>query len=475
MNDDLTRDDVTPEEKLLSDVDRWRDSILDFVVECLDVEPTKQQEAALAAFSKPGAHVSIRSGHGTGKSTMFAWVALWALVCFWDVKVPATAPTAHQLEDILFPEIEKWRSRMLEPWRSSIRVKGDKVTMDGTPGFVAARTGRKENPEALQGFHADNIVFLIDEASGIPEQIFEVARGALSTEGARILMAANPTRLTGYFYNSHHKNRDLWTRFQFSCLDSPRVSPTYAREIADEYGEDSDMYRVRVLGEFPHASVQQFMPGDIIEAAMGKHLREDMFSFAPIVIGVDVAMFGGDRSVIFLRQGLYSNILYQSRSNTPETLAAHAARLYDEHKADALIVDATGVGEAVMSSLRLMNRSPIAFYAGEKSLLPNCANRRTEVWYKMREWFRSGGAIPDNSDLRDDLVGPEFQYAHGSNKILLERKQEMAKRGLASPDLADALAVTFGAEVIRADDRREEYRGHDSKSYGSQDYDPTAF
>lgn len=475
MNDDLTRDDVTPEERLLSDVDRWRDSILDFVVECLDVEPTKQQEAALVAFSKPGAHVSIRSGHGTGKSTMFAWVALWALVCFWDVKVPATAPTAHQLEDILFPEIEKWRARMLEPWRSSLRVKGDKVTMDGTPGFVAARTGRKENPEALQGFHADNIVFLIDEASGIPEQIFEVARGALSTEGARILMAANPTRLTGYFYNSHHKNRDLWTRFQFSCLDSPNVSPTYAKEISDEYGEDSDMYRVRVLGEFPHASVSQFMPGDIIEAAMGKHLREDMFNFAPVIIGVDVAMFGGDRSVIFLRQGLYSNILYQVRGNTPETLAAHAARLYDEHKADALIVDATGVGEAVMSSLRLMNRTPIAFYAGEKSLLPNCANRRTEVWYKMREWFRAGGAIPDNSDLRDDLVGPEFHYAHGSNKIQLERKQEMADRGLASPDLADALAVTFAADVIKADDKWEGYRGHGSGSYGSRDYDPTAF
>lgn len=442
-------DEPTPEEKLISDVERWRDSILDFVVECLDAEPTKQQESALIAFSRPGAHVSIRSGHGTGKSTMFAWIALWALICFWDVKVPATAPTAHQLEDILFPEIEKWRSRMLEPWKSAIRVKGDKVTMDGTPGFVAARTGRKENPEALQGFHADHMIFLIDEASGIPETVFEVARGALSTEGARILMAANPTRLSGYFYNSHHRNRDLWTRFQFSCLDSPRVSPAYASEIADEYGEDSDMYRVRVLGEFPNASVTQFMPGDVVEAAMGKHLRSEMFDFAPKILGVDVAMFGGDRSVIVLRQGLYSNIVYQTRGNTPEQLAGHAARLYDEHKADALIVDATGVGEAVMSSLRLMHRSPIAFYAGEKSLLANCANRRTEVWYKMREWFLSGGAVPDDPDLRDDLVGPEYQYTTGKNLIQLERKADMKKRGLASPDLADALALTFAADVAK--------------------------
>ena len=451
-------------------VEHWRVSPYDFVVECLGVLPTEQQRGVLAAMAVPGARVSIRSGHGTGKSTLFSWIALWGLCCFWDVKIPVTAPTAHQLSDILWPEIEKWRAQMLEPWRSAVRIKSDKITLEGTPGFVAARTGRKENPEALQGFHAEHMIFLIDEASGIPEVVFEVARGALSTEGARILMAANPTRLTGYFYNSHHKNRDIWTRFQFSCLDSPRVSPTYAREIADEYGEESDMYRVRVLGEFPNASVTQFMPGDVVEAAMGKHLRSEMFDFAPKILGVDVAMFGGDRSVIVLRQGLYSNILYQTRGNTPEQLAAHAARLYDEHRADALIVDATGVGEAVMSSLRLMHRSPIAFYAGEKSLLANCANRRTEVWYKMREWFLSGGAIPDDSDLRDDLVGPEFQYTTGKNLIQLERKADMKKRGLASPDLADALALTFAADV-QAKYGFGGYAPDDGDGTADEDYD----
>lgn len=459
----MKSDKTAVNERLVSTVDRWRDNILDFVVECLDAEPTKQQEEALNAFSLPGAHVSIRSGHGTGKSTIFAWVALWALVCFWDVKIPATAPTAHQLEDILFPEIEKWRARMLEPWRSAILVKSDKVVMEGTPGFVAARTGRKENPEALQGFHADNLIFLIDEASGIPEQIFEVARGALSTEGARILMAANPTRLSGYFYNSHHKARELWTRFRFSCLDSPRVSPAYAKEIAEEYGEDSDMYRVRVLGEFPHASEMQFMPGDVVEAAMGRHLREEMFDFAPVVIGVDVALFGGDRSVVFLRQGLMSKILYQKRGVKPEELAARVAMFEDEYKADAVIVDATGVGEGVMSSLRLMNRSPIAFYAGERSLLDNCHNRRAEVWYKMRKWFYEGGAIPDDSDLRDDLVGPEYS-TNSRGQIQLERKQDMKKRGLASPDLADALAVTFGAEVRAKHEVQNVVRRRSSRS-----------
>lgn len=369
---------------------------------------------------------------------------------------------------------------MLEPWRSAIRIKSDKITLEGTPGFVAARTGRKENPEALQGFHAEHMIFLIDEASGIPEVVFEVARGALSTEGARILMAANPTRLTGYFYNSHHKNRDIWTRFQFSCLDSPRVSPTYAREIADEYGEDSDMYRVRVLGEFPHSSISQFISAGLVESAMGKELKRDLFEFAPKIIGVDVAMFGGDRSVIMLRQGLYSNILYQVRGNRPEELAQHAARLYDEHDADALVIDATGVGEAVMSALRLMNRTPIAFYAGQRSVSPEYYNRRSEIWGKMRDWLNEGGAIPNDEDLRDDLVGPEFQYSTGKELIQLERKVDMKKRGLASPDLADSLALTFAVNVqprvlLKQDgiaQHAKEWKPDSMRSRGGSGYKP---
>ena len=139
----------------------------------------------------------------------------------------------------------------------------------------------------------------------------------------------------------------------------------------------------------------------------------------------------------------------------------------DEYRADAVIVDATGVGEAVMSSLRLMNRSPIAFYAGEKGLLENCHNRRTEVWYKMRKWLCDGGAIPDEADLRDDLVGPEYS-TNSRGQLQLERKQDMKKRGLASPDLADALAVTFGAEVRK---RESPKRFSSSDCTADEDFD----
>ena len=436
------------DEKLVEIVERWRDNAADFVKECLGAIPTPQQSQALAAVSQPGARVSITSGHGTGKSTLFAWIIYWAVCCFYDVKVAVTAPTSHQLMDILWAEVAKWRNSMLEPWKSEICIKADKVTLNGSIGFAVARTSRRENPEALQGFHAKHMIFLIDEASGIPEAVFEAAQGSLSTVGSRVLMAANPTRLSGYFYNSHHKDRDLWTRFKFSCLDSPNVDPSYPGKIAAAYGEDSDMYRVRVLGDFPLASDLQFMPADLVENAMGKHLREDEFCFAPKVLGVDVAMFGGDRSVIFLRQGLMSRLLFSKRGIRPEELAARIAQFEDELLVDGTIIDATGVGEAVISSLHLMNRHPIPFYAGASSLLENCFNRRMEVWYKMRKWLEQGGVLPADDDLRDDLVAPEY-HPDGRGKLKLEKKEDMKKRGLGSPDLADSLALTFGAEVLK--------------------------
>ena len=442
--------DKKVDESLIELVTRWRLHPYDFVVECLGAKPDPKQAEVLRSLETPGVKISIRSGHGTGKSTLFAWIILWALVCFWDVKVPVTAPTAHQLEDVIWPEVAKWHARMLEPWKSSIVIKNDKISMTGTPGFAAARTGRKENPEALQGFHADKVIFLVDEASGVAEVVFEVARGALSTEGATMVMAANPTRLSGYFYNSHHKNRDLFERFQFSCLESPRVSRDYIDEIKAEYGEDSDMYRVRVTGDFPHTSDLQFMPGDLVENAMGKHLREDEYNFAPKIIGVDVAMFGGDRSVIMLRQGLMSKILFQIKGIEPEKLASMAAIYEDEYKADAVIVDSIGLGQAVISAMHLMNRTPIAFNAAEKATLPHCSNMRAEVWDKTRDWLKGGGSIDNNPDLRDDLVGPEYGY-NVRGKLVIEKKEDMKKRGLASPDLADALTMTFGALVLKKD------------------------
>lgn len=414
------------------------------------IDPTGQQKQLLTAAAKPGAKVSVKSGHGTGKTTSLAWLVLWGLICFDDVKIPCTAPTAHQLQDVLWAEIAKWHEKMPGWFRDQIEIKADRVVVKGAEKtrFAVARTARKENPEALQGFHAENLLFVIDEASGVPEPIFEVARGALSTKTARVVMCANPTQLTGYFYNSHHKNRDNWTRLHFSCLDSPLVDPSYIAEMAAEYGEDSDVYRVRVLGDFPRASVVQLIPLDLVEAAMGKHLRADQYNFAPKVLGVDVAWYGDDRSVIVLRQGLMSKVLGKWRDIDNMTLAGLVAQYEDEYQTDTTFVD-VGWGTGVIDRLRQMGRNPVAVNFGGRPTSAKYANKRTEMWCELKKWLESGGALPDDEDLRDDLVGPEYSF-DPAGRIKLERKEDMKKRGLSSPDIADALALTFAYPVRAA-------------------------
>ena len=445
---------MSDQEELLQALREYRDSPVLFVKEALKAEPSAQQAEALAAFAQPGARVTIASGHGTGKTTLMAWLILWGLTCFDDVKIPTTAPTAHQLGDVLWTEVRKWGSRLPSLWRDALEITSDMVKYTGCAGFAVARTGRKENPEALQGFHASNLFFLIDEASGVDDVVFQVAQGALSTPGARVLMAANPTRTSGYFYNSFHRDRDRWQRFIFSCLDSPHVAREYVDEVRTIYGEDSDIYRVRVLGLFPRAGDVQFISTELVEAAQARHLLPQEYEYAPVILGVDVARFGNDRTVIFKRQGLYSELIWTCQGADLMKTADRVAVLMDEHKADAVMIDAGGVGAGVCDRLRQMGHRPVDIQFGGASGLANCLNKRAEMWWRMREWLQKDGAIPPNEDLRDDLTGPEYQFTT-KGLVQLEKKEDMKKRGLASPDLADALALTFAVPVSTALDRSQ--------------------
>lgn len=449
----------------------WRGEPVRFVRDMFGAAPSAQQVEMLAAAARPGAKCAVKSGHGTGKSTSFAWLALWGLTCFSQVRVGCTAPTAHQLQDVLWPEIRKWRDKMLEPWRSAVDVTNDRVLVRGTDNFAVARTARKDNPDAMQGLHAANMIFLIDEASGIDDVVFEVAQGALSTEGARVVMAGNPTRTTGYFYRAFHVNRAYWDCHTFTCVDSPLVSADYVRQMADEYGEDSDIYRVRVAGEFPSGGDMQLIHMPDAERAAARILRDEQYRFAPVLLGVDVAWYGGDESVIARRQGAWSDIVWRGRSVDPTTLAGIVMEHEDRLRADAVFVDATGIGAGVLSNLLSLGRAPIRVDFGGGSSVPAYLNKRAECWAKMREWLVSDGRIPDEQRLKDDLTGVQYQYnLHG--KLQLERKEEMRKRGLSSPDYADALALTFAFPVKP---RNEAFRRIDRRTDEGTPYDPFEF
>ena len=294
---------------------RYRDDPVLFVQEVL--RPGKaisdQQRSLLSAMAAPGAKVSVRSGHGTGKTTTLAWLVLWFLCTWRNVKIPCTASTQSQLRDALWAEISIWRDRMPQWWKDQVIVTSSRVEIRGFEAsqFAVARTSSRNNPDALQGFHAENILFILEEASGVFEKVFEVARGALSTDGARVVMCGNPTRTTGYFYESFNKNRNGWTTLQFNGEDSPHVSRQFIADMASEYGADSDIYRVRVQGNFPRASINQLIPEELVRAAVERTIRPEQYGFAPVIFGVDFAPYGGDRSAIYMRQGLFARKLWQ--------------------------------------------------------------------------------------------------------------------------------------------------------------------
>lgn len=401
---------------------------------------------------------AVASGHGIGKSCLVAWLILWAISTAPDTRGVVTANTATQLETKTWPELQKWYHRF---------IAKDLFICTATSIFSAEKSHEKTwridaipwsetNPEAFAGLHnqGKRILLVFDEASAIPNIIWEVAEGATTDADTQIIWAAfgNPTRNSGRFFDCFHKERNYWHLQQ---VDSREVSFSNKEHIADmiaKNGEDSDFVKVRVRGMFPDTSELQFISTQLVNAARGKHLRIDQYDFAPVIIGVDPAWTGGDQIAIVKRQGLASWILavYNSNSNDFE-LASRIAAFEDEHKADGVVID-MGYGTGVYSAGKTMGRDWLLVGFGEKSPNKGYKNMRSYGWGKMRDWLQEGGAIPDNQQLVDDLTAPETVPTL-DGCIQLEAKKDMKKRGLPSPNIADALAITFMRGIVKRGDR----------------------
>ncbi len=329
--------------------------------------------------------------------------------------------------------------------------------MAAEPGYeknwrVDAIPWNINNTEAFAGLHNQgNRTFLIfDEASAIDDKIWEVAEGALTDAKTERLWCAfgNPTRNTGRFYDAFHKQREVWHHRR---VDSRTVRFSDKNEIANWakiYGEDSDFFKVRVKGEFPDASELQFIPLGLVKSACERTLAKSQFDFAPAVIGVDPAWTGGDATAIYLRQGLYAKKLARLRKNDNDFQVANlVARYQDEYKAQAVFID-QGYGTGIYSAGVTMGRTNwrlVSFASASPSI--DCCNMRAHMWNEMRKWLMTGGVIPADDQLIDDLTHVETKPT-ADGRIQLKSKDDMKKQGVPSPNDADALALTFASPVI---------------------------
>ncbi len=438
----------------------WQQNPLAFCKDIIGFTPTEQQEQIINSVAQTGSWTSVKSGHGVGKTSTLACLGLWFISVFVDAKVPVTSPSKEQLKSTLWGELRKWHKRMKEPFRSAIDITSEKVVIKSREDtFIQARTARKENPDALQGFHAEHLLFLVDEASGVPSKIFEVAMGALTTVDTRFILTGNPTQNTGFFYDTFYKAgaKDRWNQFTLSCLDSDNVKDGFEEDMAAQYGRESNEFRVRVLGEFPDASNMQFIGRGLVDQAIAcwNTLVEipKLYNFNPIIFGVDVARYGDDSSVIYMRQGLYSKLLFIEKNIDTHSLAKKVGSLANDYDADSICVDVGGVGAGVYDYL--FNHGYPAVDVNFGSVAEDIEQynlRRSEIWGLMREWLRHGGAIENNEALTEELVAPEYGFT-SKCQITLEAKDSIKKRTGGSPDMADALALTFGDSFCTAKKR----------------------
>jgi len=452
---------LTPTQKAIL---RWRKGgPCLFAQEVLGASPTKQQwQASRGVVEKR--RVSIRSGHGTGKSTFMAWCVLWFLVCYFPCKVPATAPTSHQLEDVLWSEIAKWHRVMKERYPAlgeQFEWSAGAFRMKSAPNesFSVARTSRPERPEALQGFHSDNILFLIDEASGVADNVFEVAEGALSTDGAFVVMAANPTRQSGYFFDSHHKMRGAWAALHWSGVDSPRVSRDYIANMAKKYGERSPVYKVRVLGDFV-AAADGVISLELCEAAKVRDVKP--IASAKVIWGVDVARFGDDSSALAKRKGnVQLEVIKEWWGKDTMQLAGLIKAEWDatpvKDRPVAINVDVIGIGAGVVDRLKELELPVVGVNVAESEAVNSKADRqynrlRDELWFKSREWLDAKDCkLCDDEELIAELTTPTYSIL-SNGLIKVEGKDEMKKRGVKSPNRADAWNNTFADTKLAKSD-----------------------
>lgn len=442
--------EISPEVQAYVDfLARYGNDPYAFVVNVIGAKPLPWQKEFLEAVGRGERRISIRAGHGVGKSTVCSWLLIWHMICKYPQKSVCTAPTASQLFDALFAEVKHWVNKLPPVLRELIEVFSDKIVLKSAPesSFLSARTSSADRPEAMAGVHSENVILIFDEASAVPEPVFESAAGSMSGHNAVTIMIGNPTRNSGLFYKSHHELKGDWFTMHVDCRQSPLVSEDFINQIRNTYGETSNAFRVRVMGEFALKEDDTLIPAELVDAAIAREIAVDPNT--GVIYGVDVARFGDDRTVLIKRQG---NVVIDIKAWNGLDLMETTGRVVNEARMDKpelINVDSIGLGAGVADRLRELGFNVRDVNVSESASMnnPQAAKLRDELWLSVKEWLTQRAChIPANDDLRQELVAPTYSFL-SNGKLKVESKGEMKKRGMRSPDLADALCLTFAGEA----------------------------
>lgn len=451
------------------------------------------------AMNGDGAHkLSAVSGHGVGKTATCSWIILWYLYCFLDAQVPVTAPTSSQMHDALWKELSVWITRMPEDIKELYEWQHDYVRMRYSPEswFARARTSTKENTEAIAGIHAEHVAIVVDEASGVPEQVFITAQGALTSGKVLVVMISNGTRTIGYFFDSHHNDKGDFQCFQFNGEESPVVDKRFVADMEHRYGKGSEEYTIRVAGGFPGEDMMddsgylQLIPEQRILVRARGDL--DIPFLGRKILGVDPSGEGKDRATYVIRDRFKAALVHSRQTTNDHEIAEDILTLCDRYdvKPEDVVVGAFGSGADVGKYVAIataqfkppwniytvmegnapvteeryngqrFRRTPDELVDPEGGKNPGkitgnnpieytdlFLNIRALMYFRARKWLLAGGQLVDesvdNSEFKAELVVIRYKRMLQGNRIQLMSKKEMLKLRIPSPNIADAFALTL--------------------------------
>jgi hypothetical protein len=447
----------TEQEAMNIMVAAWANNPILGVKQLFGVEPSEQQKKMIRAAWIPKSRVARSSCQGAGKTACLTWLTYLFLLTQEDCRILITSPSAQQLNRVFNSELEKWKSKMPPQFQKQFIVNKEKVALKGMEGFQFASlvTASAEHRENLQGGHSKNYIILADEASGIEEDIFDVLLGTLGTKidgvaRGRMIMTSNPLRASGRFYETFTTEgmEKKWDLDYFSAHESPIISKDWIDEMADRYGEDSDIYRVRVLGRFPRRASSQFFSSDSVGDAIKNKLQEQVYGYFPRIVGADIARFGDDRTVFVCRQG--PKILDITTFNGLDTMqvAAELHEYYRKYKAGLIAIDAIGIGAGVFDRCKQLMMPVHQVVVSQKSTDPRqFFNLRSQLYGLMKLWLENGADLPKEQDMKKQMLSMEYGY-NQKMQVQMIAKKDLKAKGLASPDIPDAIALTFIKEAL---------------------------
>lgn len=441
------------DERVRARLRRWKSDPVSFVREEFQAEPDAWQAEVLSVFPKVN-RLALKACKGPGKTAVIAWLVLNFLATRPHCRIGCVSITGDNLKQNLWPELALWMNRSpfcrdQFAWTATQIVhRAHSATWWAQARSWSKSSSADQQADALAGLHADYAMSVLDESGGIPQGVMATAEAVLASgKETKVVQGGNPTQPDGPLYRACVLDRAHWYVVEINGdpdnpKRSPRISLDYAKQQIATYGRENPWVMVNVLGQFPPTSINALLGPEDVRAAMERHLRDDEYGWAQKRLGVDVARFGDDRTVIFPRQGLAAFRPEVMRNVRTTDIAARVMQAKARWGSELELVDDTGHwGHGVIDNMVAAGVSPVGVVFSSKALDPRYKNRRAEMWIEMAEWVKSGGALPPVDELRGELVAPTYTFANG--QFLLEDKDHIKERIGRSPDLADALALTF--------------------------------